>query len=305
MKMGLRPFDPDDWFQIGPDYDVYLDERSRLLKTHHDTCIMSQPEAHAPGQEVLKSLATFLPHRFPERFQLQGSRLHNLPRHEVFDTDVAPQHALEIASRLVQEDLYIMQERDGDTYLTATAATMLQRADFTEKLGRNLAGVHAPVPFYDSIRQPMINVFGRGLRVGKPLERFNWSLSDDHALFQAEFEDGTPSSPEVLPDLHPMRAAERMTPDNAGDVACVRCERQTITRLPQTHAILFTVRTYIRTLEEAVGSRPELAADLFSALAHRPDCKLPVLGGDWLNCVRQYLNKVQHRSESHCKPLNV
>lgn len=59
----------------------------------------------------------------------------------------------------------------------------------------------------------------------------------------------------------------------AGDVACVRCERQTITRLPQTHAILFTVRTYIRTLEEAVGSRPELAADLFSALAHRPDCK--------------------------------
>lgn len=84
----------------------------------------------------------------------------------------------------VQEDLYIMQERDGDTYLTATAATMLQRADFTEKLGRNLAGVHAPVPFYDSIRQPMINVFGRGLRVGKPLERFNWSLSDDHALFQ-------------------------------------------------------------------------------------------------------------------------
>lgn len=67
---------------------------------HH--CDIVRLQAHAPGQEVLKSLATFLPHRFPERFQLQGSRLHNLPRHEVFDTDVAPQHALEIASRLVQ-----------------------------------------------------------------------------------------------------------------------------------------------------------------------------------------------------------
>ena len=83
-----------------------------------------------------------------------------------------------------QEDLYIMQERGADTYLTATAATMLQRVDFVEKLGRNLAGVHAPVPFYDQIRQPMINVFGRGLRVRRPLERFNWAVSDDSALFQ-------------------------------------------------------------------------------------------------------------------------
>lgn len=46
------------------------------------------------------------------------------------------------------------------------------------------AGVHAPVPFYDQIAKPMINVFGRGLKVGRPLERFNWAITDDPALFQ-------------------------------------------------------------------------------------------------------------------------
>ena len=92
----------------------------------------------------------------------------------------------------VQEDLYIMQERaGGDTHLTAAAATFLQRVDFTEKLGRSLAGVHAPEPFYTEIAKPMINVFGRGLRVGRPLERFNWALTDDPALFQVSMKSTT------------------------------------------------------------------------------------------------------------------
>ena len=77
-----------------------------------------------------------------------------------------------------------MQTRGNDSYLTAAASTFLQRVDFVEKIGRDLAGVHAPVPFYDQIRRPMINVFNRGLVVGKPLERFNWALTDDPSLFQ-------------------------------------------------------------------------------------------------------------------------
>ena len=38
---------------------------------------------------------------------------------------------------------------------------------------------------YEQIARPMLNTFNTGLKPGKPMERFNWSMSDDFELFQA------------------------------------------------------------------------------------------------------------------------
>ncbi|KAK9795495.1 hypothetical protein WJX73_007975 [Symbiochloris irregularis] len=201
-------------------------EKRRLLSAYHDLCIVNLEEAHEASSEILRAMAQALSQRYPTHFRLQGQQLYNLSIGDAINLQEVPaEHALETACRLVQEDLYIMQQRPGgDTHLTAAAATFLQRVDFTEKLGRSLAGVHAPVPFYDQIAKPMINVFGKGLRVGRPLERFNWALTDDPAFFQPELEDETPSAKEVLPALHPARGAERMTSHNAGSLAFLRSD---------------------------------------------------------------------------------
>ena len=37
---------------------------------------------------------------------------------------------------------------------------------------------------YEQIARPMLNTFNVGLKPGKPMERFNWSISDDFDLFQ-------------------------------------------------------------------------------------------------------------------------
>lgn len=42
--MGLQPFNPDDWIEIGHNYDAALDERERLLRDHRHLCILSMPE---------------------------------------------------------------------------------------------------------------------------------------------------------------------------------------------------------------------------------------------------------------------
>ena len=44
IVMGLRPIHPSTWFEIGHDYDMYMDERARLMREHHDICVGSTAE---------------------------------------------------------------------------------------------------------------------------------------------------------------------------------------------------------------------------------------------------------------------
>ena len=46
------------------------------------------------------------------------------------------------------------------------------------------ADVHRPVHQYEQMAKYMIKTFTVGLKPGKPMERFNWSLSNDFDLFQ-------------------------------------------------------------------------------------------------------------------------
>ena len=48
---------------------------------------------------------------------------------------------------------------------------------------------------------------------------------------------------------------EPITLDNAPDRLFLRCERQTLTRLPQTGGVLFTIRTYNQTLRQVLARR--------------------------------------------------
>ena len=51
----------------------------------------------------------------------------------------------------------------------------------------------------------------------------------------------------------------------------VRCERQTLSRLPKSGAILFTIRTYVRPLREYLQKDKASLHRLRSAVQHLPD----------------------------------
>ena len=65
-------------------------------------------------------------------------------------------------------------------------------------------------------------------------------------------------------------AFQEVTPDNAGQALFTRCERETLVRFPQTKAILFTIRTYIRNLAW-YAARPDECATLAEALHNLPE----------------------------------
>ena len=72
---------------------------------------------------------------------------------------------------------------------------------------------------------------------------------------------------------------EPLSLQNAPDRLFLRCERQTLTRLPKTGGVLFTIRTYSRTLRDVLV-RPDgrdLAGRLAAASAALPDVTVSLL----------------------------
>lgn len=57
-------------------------------------------------------------------------------------------------------------------------------------------------------------------------------------------------------DSVPILMQELVSVHNAGERLQTRCERETLSRFPQTGAILFTIRTHMRKLKELEG-RPD------------------------------------------------
>jgi len=146
------------------------------------------------------------------------------------------------AAREVADDLCLMEKRDGIWRLSALSLSAGSFFTATEVIGRSLSELHRPVNgFEDRLLTRVTRIFD-GLREGLLLERRNWSVV---------------SSPELhMPDPAPMRAAiPGLDPERAADQLFVRCERQTLRRLPATGGVVFTIRVWIDPLS-AIAAEP-------------------------------------------------
>ena len=159
-------------------------------------------------------------------------------------------HPLDAAGRLVQEDLCVMV-RGADGYrLEAASLCFPSHWRLHDKLGRNLAAIHAPVPHYAEELEAKVDTFFDRLRVDRPVMRRNWSIHSHDDLFRPE----------------PHESPDSFAPDASGiDQVWLRSERQTLVRLPRTDAVLFTIKTQQCPMA-ALAARPDLAARLAARL---------------------------------------
>ncbi len=132
------------------------------------------------------------------------------------------------ASSLVSDDLVVMEKRQSQWRCTALTLTAPTFFSIDEAFGQDLSALHGPVPDGARLAQRIGRVFD-GLRPDQILERFNWTLQcgpDRHT-----------------PDGAPLRERAACTPfDEAEATIHLRVERQTIRRMPETGAVLFTIR---------------------------------------------------------------
>ena len=139
---------------------------------------------------------------------------------ETWNLAAPPCHPLELAGRLVQEDLCIIQTGDdGPPRFTAAVLCFPSRWRLHEKLGHPLATVHGPVPFYAE-------------RLATPVDRFMAEgEAGPHRI--APQLVGAGRSGDVPTDGQVARGDNSaITADNAGDTLYLRVERQTLRACP-------------------------------------------------------------------------
>jgi hypothetical protein len=226
MTMGLVARSPDELISVDTHYHAEVALRRALLAQWGREVAAAEPGAEPALRELLDHLAELLPRRYPGLFA--GER---------FPSAGDP---LETAARLVQEDLCLLELRDGVPHLVAGTLCFSPGWRLLEKLGRPLGLIHEKVPFFaDRLERPVDRLM-RHLQRGKLVERLNWGLYDDPALFRpARRFDG---------QLNPA-----ITPDNALEQLFLRVERQTLSLLPRSSAILFTIRTHVYPLRRVVA----------------------------------------------------
>ena len=257
MAMGLIGCDADGLVEIDERYPDEMDERRVLLATRRADVFAAEPGSETARADVLAVLVDLLPRRYPGWFTRKGDRIDNHLTGESWDVVSPTLDPLELAGRLVQEDLCIIDTAGTAPVLSAALLCAPSRWRLAEKIGRPLAAVHGPVPLYAQRLSAAVDRFMGALRLGKLVERLNWSVLDDGALFQVGGKHRTAHDPLI-------------TPENAVERLFLRVERQTLMRLPDSGAVLFAIRVHSYPLRRVLGVAGA-ADDLAAAVTALPD----------------------------------
>ncbi|WP_180898448.1 heme-dependent oxidative N-demethylase family protein [Martelella soudanensis] len=244
FSIGLSALDPDKWLEPGDDLGRYLAEKQRLLATRRDEIFRADDDSLDAAREALALIAGHLEARHADIYRRDGNNLHFLDHTVALDDPSVP--PLLTAGMLIEDDLAILINRDGSWHLSAGFVAFPSSWSLAEKAGRPMEEVHADVPGFNAGTRnaALVARIFDNLKPGLPAERFNWSFKGSDAL-------AMPVSKHLPED--PFRPVRPIAAN------FMRVERQTLTRLSGTGAILFTIRIYTDPVE-AIQRRPERRA---------------------------------------------
>ena len=253
LAMGLRPLPDNEWLEPGVNLAADLAAKKILLATRHAEVFAARPGAALPAAELLRLIVRHLAQHHATLFRLTGDHLTNIASAETWNLQQPALHPLDIAGQLVAEDLCVLQTSGDRMILVGASLCSPARWLLAEKIGQPIGAIHAAVPGYAAALGEPVGQFLAGLKPGRLFGRFNWGIADNPAPFQ-------PTAP---------IEAARVTPASAGENLWLRVERQTLRRLPETAAVVFTIRTQITRLDAAIRSEAS-ARDLAAAIRDMP-----------------------------------
>jgi dimethylamine monooxygenase subunit A len=254
MAMDLVSVPEADWFEFDELYLPEMAEKRRLLMSSYDQVFAATPVSNAARAEALELIVTALTTHHPDSFSRGGAELRNHLTGEAWKPGSLD--PLDLAGRLVQEDLCLIQNDNAGPVFTAASLCFPSRWRLLDKVGKPLSAVHGPVPFYADRLAAPVDRFMRHLKAGHIASRLNWSLLDDPALFQPG-------------GKWRVDRASDINVTNAGSRIFLRVERQTLRRLPETGAVLFGIRVHVYPLDSVIDSS-DRAATLAEAVRALP-----------------------------------
>ncbi|KAF1812730.1 hypothetical protein P152DRAFT_473281 [Eremomyces bilateralis CBS 781.70] len=289
LTMALSPCSLSELVKVDSTYMDRIELRRSLIKNNRADVIGVNPVASPAIQELYSWLVeTYLPMRFPSMYAVEHrvsepNTLRNRATGEVINLTPPPtsEEALAILGSHIDIDFLVLlpstthapsdapPEPPGSSKTQEHAPYILHAfitcfpAGFAtaQKISNTLADIHIPVPGYDKIRKSMDRFFAT-LPVGKIVQRANWSITTGGELFVMA--GSHMSEEEYALNKEEKEAVKEMAVEEVEENKkniWVRCERQTLHRLPKTKALVFGVKTYVYPIEDikAEGNAEVLA----------------------------------------------
>ncbi len=248
-RVGLSPLPEEEpWLSRDEDCDVQLELKRRYV----DECFAELPGSQTAQREALVAVWNCL---YEHKLCLRDLRDHY--------------QRLRVAGMYCQDDLCIVERRNGRWVFTAGSVCFPTGWSVHKMVGRPTTEVHGKVAT-DQFRVAVDKALDR---VGeKPQQRLNWFLYDSPAL-RHDWEKRMPDD---------------VTPENAGSRLFIRYERQTLRQLPESGALLFTIRVYVDPVRTLREEQPELIPDFLLGVERHASA------GPWRAPLEEYLRRASY-----------
>ncbi|KAH5701156.1 hypothetical protein HBI44_045550 [Parastagonospora nodorum] len=297
MTMALESTTFSDLIAMDNTFSSRCSIRKGLIQSNRHDVLACTPRGAPAVLELYHWLtSTYLPRRFPSLYTQQENGLHNTITGETMPSPLPPssdaESALQYLGENIDTDFFLLlpslnAHDEGKYRLEAFINTFPSGFNTRSKLGRLLADIHAPVPHYAAKLEKSMDRFFASLPVGKMLKRANWSISTNGELFCLAGNHLTEAHLNPPNNTHEQDAEEIDLKKTV-----LRCERQTLHRLPQTRALVFAFKTYQYPIQEVKDEGSgEILAQAIDGLARGsvPDIRIYKKQVVWGEKVKAFL----------------
>jgi hypothetical protein len=242
LNMGLRSLELSAWLEAGDDLTPQILERQQLIESSREVVYQELPGYKDAISELVERIVENLKEFHDRDYTFTSNTVTYLPT----DTTISLNSndvLLQLAS-VIAEDLVVLAREDDEWKIVAGAVIFPSRWKLSEKIGKGMDAVHAPVPGYATALAPYMTATFDKVTVDRPVWRKNWSLHSTEHLHQ-------PTS------IHePVAPADYWW----------RTERQTLTRSRVGEFMYFTIRNRAEPLQW-IKNDPESSALFAETLA--------------------------------------
>lgn len=240
-------------FDIDEHYLSEMAEREIVLKENPKRCL-AMPHMDLACWDFIDRAMTSLSEDYPNYFSLEKdgefwtweNKLLGIKDTFTFgQSSTLPKPPLEYIGCQVQGDIALLDQRNNDLYMDAGVITCPADWSLAFDAGMSFSEWHGPVPLAHEA-----GIFERALKfltaipIGQPVRRLNWTLTINARM---------DTSPETYPNWGTDRDA--VTLENVGEKVYLRVELQVLDRMAKSNALLFSIRTYLISMNDLVTNK--------------------------------------------------
>ena len=253
LRLGLCQIDRSDWIQYENNYVARIQEKKKLINTYGKRVLDAQVGCVVAQQELLNLIITFLQTYKKDLFEVEEDKVISLQDNVIYKLDEFTSCPLELISYLVVDDFCLLESCGEDYKLVAASVCAPTWWELTEKMGKPLTAIHAPIAKLEQTIGRMIRHFLKNLSNGEYYQRSNWFLSakSDFCVFPNQMARD--------------KEFAAITQDNIEEHLYLRTEKQTFHKLNNSENIAFGIKVYVDSID-IVKQHVTIAEDLIIAL---------------------------------------